>query len=109
MVRFAVLWFILALPLTIPVTYFETQPVVDLSETVVYTNVINLTPTQEANTFSKSTTETLEKGLKFVQSQHYRHRMTSMMLFRCLSLILNIFYTFSSVSNVNFKQVTVCS
>ena len=82
MIRFAVLWFILALSLAIPVTYFETQPVVDLSETVVYTNFVNLTPTQEANTFSKSTTETLEKGLKFVQSQHYRHRTTSMM-FRC--------------------------
>ena len=59
-------------------------------------------------TCSKSTIETLEKGVKYVQINHKDIKTTSMTSFWCLYCWLLTYFTpFSSVSIVDFEQVNV--
>ena len=78
-------------------------------------HIENLEPNQKWTyslifTYSKSTIETLEKDVKYVQSQQYKHQndATDVVLVFLL-LTLNIFHTFFSVSYVDFEQVNFVS
>ena len=63
--------------------------------------------TQPIFTCSKSTIETLGKGVKYIQSQHWIHQ-SSMTTFWCFYCWLWIYFTsFPSVSIVDFEQVHV--
>ena len=64
---------------------------------------------QETNTGSKSTTETLEKYVKHVQSyQGWQINELSDVVVVYLLLTLSIFRFFSTVSIVDFEQVNIC-
>ena len=64
--------------------------------------------TQLTFTCSKSTIQTLEKSIKYVQSKQWEnHNDVTDFILVLLLLALKIFYAFSSVSIVDFDQVNV--
>ena len=64
--------------------------------------------TQQAFTCSKSTIETLEKSLKYVQSYQWRYQKDVIEVVLVSSLLtLNYFKSFSSFPIVDFEQVNI--
>ena len=60
-------------------------------------------------TFSKSTNETLEKGVNMFKAKNKNTRATSRTSFWCLYSKLETYFThFSIVSTVNLEQVNAC-
>ena len=63
------------------------------SEVDQVSTTISYEPTQPVIRCSKLTIETLEQGVKYVQSNNKDTRTTQMASFWCLLLILNVFHT----------------
>ena len=65
--------------------------------------------TQQAFTYSKSTIETLEKGLTYVQSYQWRYQKDVIEIVLVSSLlILNYFKSSPIFPVVDFEQVNIC-
>ena len=77
--------------------------------TLLYSYVKTPYLTQQAFTCSKSTIETLEKGLTYVQSYQWRYQKDVIEVVLVSSLLtLNYFKSFPSFPIVDFEQVNIC-
>ena len=77
--------------------------------TLLYSYVKTPYLTQQAFTCSKSTIETLEKGLTYVQSYQWRYQKDVIEVVLVSSLLtLNYFKSSSSFPIVDFEQVNIC-
>ena len=77
--------------------------------TFLYSYVTRPYLTQQAFNCSKSTIETLEKGLTYVQSYQWRYQKDVIEVVLVSSLLtLNYFKSFPSFPIVDFEQVKIC-
>ena len=77
--------------------------------TLLYSYVKTLYLTQQAFTCSKSTIETLEKGLTYVQSYHWRYQKDVIEVVLVSSLLaFNYFKSSPSFPIVDFVQINIC-
>ena len=77
--------------------------------TLLYSYVKTPYLTQQAFTCSKSTIETLEKGLTYVQSYQWRYQKDVIeVVLVSLLLALNNFKSSTSFPMVDFEQIDIC-